>query len=74
MHGSEPETVSHSGLEIRVCVRTYKLFYVSKTEDVLQRIITRDEIEQAEHRLRARTAVRRACLERFGTTPTTPPS
>jgi len=36
----EPEFITADGLEIKVCVRTYRIFYVSKTEDYLWRIRT----------------------------------
>ncbi|KAJ7598545.1 histone deacetylase complex, SIN3 component [Mycena floridula] len=34
----KPELLSADGLEIKVCVRTYRIFYVSKTEDYLYNI------------------------------------
>ncbi|KAH7882268.1 hypothetical protein F5I97DRAFT_1816924 [Phlebopus sp. FC_14] len=38
-----PEVVARGSLEIRVCVRTYRLFYVPKTEDYLCRILSDTE-------------------------------
>ncbi|KAI9444070.1 hypothetical protein H4582DRAFT_2109296 [Lactarius indigo] len=42
---------ARGGLEIKVCVRTYRLFYVSRTEDVLWRVQAAAERERAAARL-----------------------
>ncbi|KIK97291.1 hypothetical protein PAXRUDRAFT_825100 [Paxillus rubicundulus Ve08.2h10] len=55
-----PDVIAHGSLEIRVCVRTYRLFYVPYTEDYLSRIPTNAEIstiEQRMHQLKERQAV-----------------
>src|ERR1700761_3715609 len=36
--GHGQDFYARGGLEIKVCVRTYRLFYVSRTEDVLWRV------------------------------------
>jgi len=54
-----------SGLEIRVCVRTYRLFFVADTEDVLIRHWTQKDIEDVERRSLQRIAASRKWLGRF---------
>lgn len=56
---------ARGGLEIKVCVRTYRLFYVSRTEDVLWRVQAAAERERAAARLVARDAGRARWLEKF---------
>lgn len=58
---------ARGGLEIKVCVRTYRLFYVSRTEDVLWRVQAAAERERAAARLEARDAARARWLEKFTT-------
>jgi len=67
---------ARGGLEIKVCVRTYRLFYVSRTEDVLWRTPSIAETERANARLAAKDEARMRWLENFlekftFTTPTT---
>jgi hypothetical protein len=38
-----PDVLAHGWLEIRVCVRTYRLFYVPHTEDFLWHVLSGDE-------------------------------
>ncbi|KLO14002.1 hypothetical protein SCHPADRAFT_851670 [Schizopora paradoxa] len=54
-----------SGLEIRVCVRTYRLFFVADTEDVLIRHWTQKDIEDVERRSQQRMKAARKWLDRF---------
>ncbi len=56
---------ARGGLEIKVCVRTYRLFYVSRTEDVLWRVRPAAERERAAARLAARDTGRTRWLENF---------
>ena len=56
---------ARGGLEIKVCVRTYRLFYVSRTEDVLWRVQPAAERERAAARLVERDAGRTKWLEKF---------
>ncbi|KAH9179056.1 hypothetical protein EDB89DRAFT_2217542 [Lactarius sanguifluus] len=58
---------ARGGLEIKVCVRTYRLFYVSRTEDVLWRVQAAAERERAAARLVARDAGRARWVEKFTT-------
>jgi paired amphipathic helix protein Sin3a len=57
---------TRGGLEIKVCVRTYRLFYVSRTEDVLWRTPSPPECEGARAGAAKRDAARTRWLERFG--------
>ncbi|THH20323.1 hypothetical protein EW146_g1003 [Bondarzewia mesenterica] len=59
------DVVARGGLEIKVCVRTYRLFFVSNTEDVLWRRVPREQREQALARLDARNHSRKLWLEKF---------
>lgn len=56
---------ARGGLEIKVCVRTYRLFYVSRTEDVLWRTPSSAENERAKARFAVREAIRVRWLENF---------
>lgn len=53
-------------LEIKICVRTYRLFYVSDTEDFLWKISTKEESEKTVENLEARNKLRRKWLEDEG--------
>lgn len=61
--GTGPDFYARGGLEIKVCVRTYRLFYVSRTEDVLWRVPSSSESGRASARLAARDAARTRWLE-----------
>ncbi|KAI0302797.1 hypothetical protein B0F90DRAFT_1627282 [Multifurca ochricompacta] len=61
----EQSFCARGGLEIKVCVRTYRLFYVSRTEDVLWRIPSNAERERANARFAVRNAARVRWLEKF---------
>ncbi|KAI0062716.1 hypothetical protein BV25DRAFT_1803353 [Artomyces pyxidatus] len=67
-----PLVVARGGLEIKVCVRTYRLFFVSHTEEILWRKIRPGEQERAEAILQSRNAQRRQWLDKFK--PGVPPS
>lgn len=43
MTATTPDVLARGGLEIRVCVRTYRLFYVPHTEDFLLHGLSEDE-------------------------------
>ncbi|KII91290.1 hypothetical protein PLICRDRAFT_105502 [Plicaturopsis crispa FD-325 SS-3] len=43
---ADPPVVGRGGLEIKVCVRTYRLFFVSNTEDFLWRVHSKEECDQ----------------------------
>ena len=57
-----PEVSSQDGLEIKVCVRTYRLFYVSCTEDFLWKYRSKEEMEKNAHSLSKRNGLRREWL------------
>ncbi|KAN0116479.1 hypothetical protein V8E52_005860 [Russula decolorans] len=63
--GAGLDFYARGGLEIKVCVRTYRLFYVSRTEDVLWRTASSAENERAKARLAVREATRAQWLEKF---------
>jgi paired amphipathic helix protein Sin3a len=63
--GTGHDFYARGGLEIKVCVRTYRLFYVSRTEDVLWRTPSSAENERAKARLAVREATRARWLEKF---------
>ncbi|KAF5380136.1 hypothetical protein D9615_006181 [Tricholomella constricta] len=60
---AQPNVLTRDGLEIKICVRTYRLFFVSKTEDFLWKISTREETRKAAEHLQAREKLRRRWLE-----------
>ena len=43
MTATTPDVLARGSLEIRVCVRTYRLFYVPHTEDFLLHVLGEDE-------------------------------
>ena len=57
-----PDVSSQDGLEIKVCVRTYRLFYVSYTEDFMWKYRSKEEMEKNSHSLSKRNALRRKWL------------
>src|SRR5216117_3546465 len=59
LSNSPPQVVGCGGLEIKVCVRTYRLFFVSGTEGLLFHPRTDEELLRA----RARVANRRGGRE-----------
>jgi len=63
MAGARHDVHARGGLEIKVCVRTYRLFYVSRTEDVLWRMPSGAEQERANARLAAMNADRGRWLD-----------
>lgn len=61
-----PDDVHGEGaLGLRICVRTYRLFYVAGTEDVLWRRVPPEQTEDAARRLTAYIDRRKAWLENF---------
>ncbi|KAJ4471621.1 histone deacetylase complex, SIN3 component [Lentinula aciculospora] len=64
---SEPDIVGNDALEIKVCVRTYRLFYVSDTEDYLWAARKRDHYTAILPSLRKRQQSRSAWIERSRT-------
>ena len=61
--GPGQQFYTRGGLEIKVCVRTYRLFYVSRTEDVLWRTPSPAECEGARTGLAKKDAARARWLE-----------
>lgn len=54
---------SYSGLEIKVCVRTYKMFYVSHSEDFFWRGWSAKELEELPRREERRETFSKEWLE-----------
>lgn len=54
---------SYSGLEIKVCVRTYKMFYVSHSEDFFWREWSCKELEELPRRMERRATISKEWLE-----------
>ena len=67
MKKDPPQTdfYGRSGLEIRVCVRTYRLFFVADTEDILIRHWTQKDVQDVERRSQERITAQRKWLDRF---------
>ncbi|TFK20645.1 hypothetical protein FA15DRAFT_689033 [Coprinopsis marcescibilis] len=61
----QPNVVAGDTLEIKVCVRTYRLFYVAKSEDFLWKYRSRDEMEKCFLILKARNSQRAQWLKRI---------
>ena len=61
--GPGQQFYTRGGLEIKVCVRTYRLFYVSRTEDVLWRTPSPAEWDGARTGLAKKDAARARWLE-----------
>ena len=55
----------HSGLEIKICVRTYRMFFVSETEDTFYRAWNSKDIEDTERRSTLRISKSRDWMTRF---------
>ncbi|KAF9445685.1 hypothetical protein P691DRAFT_805298 [Macrolepiota fuliginosa MF-IS2] len=61
---TQPEVITQDGQEIKVCVRTYRLFYVPEKEDFLWKVRSRDEVEDAAVNLKKRNALRKRWLDK----------
>ena len=42
--GAMPDIVARGGLQIKVCVRTYRLFFVSHSEDIMVRLSSSKDV------------------------------
>ncbi|KAM5541748.1 hypothetical protein V8D89_004477 [Ganoderma adspersum] len=63
--GVMPDIVARGGLQIKVCVRTYRLFFVSHSEDIMVRISSRKERADARKAVESRNEKRRKWLEDY---------
>ncbi|KAJ7219971.1 histone deacetylase complex, SIN3 component [Mycena pura] len=67
VRNASPNIVTQDGLEIKICVRTYRLFYVSASEDYLFKLRTSEDMEAASKQLDKKNALRQKWLkERVG--------
>jgi paired amphipathic helix protein Sin3a len=58
-----PKVATQDGLEIKICVRTYRLFYVSASEDYLFKLRTIEEAEATSASLEKGNARRQKWLQ-----------
>ncbi|TBU57446.1 hypothetical protein BD310DRAFT_880877 [Dichomitus squalens] len=63
--GAMPEIVARGGLQIKVCVRTYRLFFVSRSEDVMVRLSSPQERANARKAVELRNGKRKKWLEDY---------
>ncbi|KAF5351246.1 hypothetical protein D9756_008445 [Leucocoprinus leucothites] len=61
---TQPEVITQDGQEIKVCVRTYRLFYVPEREDYLWKLRSKAEMEVVAVNLKKRNTLRKSWLER----------
>jgi paired amphipathic helix protein Sin3a len=64
--GNHPRVLARGGLEIKVCVRTYRFFYVPNTEEIMWRLSDREEEQKASRRLEAKNSIRKKWMESIG--------
>jgi len=60
-----PDIIARGGLEIKVCVRTYRLFFVSHSEDYLWRKPDKDASEATRKRVQVKMDKRKGWLEEY---------
>lgn len=65
---------ARSGLEIRVCVRTYRMFFVSDTEDFMIKDWSVEDLGVVDEYMKKRIAKSRQWLERFDKEASFPPA
>ncbi|KAI0336648.1 hypothetical protein GY45DRAFT_1332746 [Cubamyces sp. BRFM 1775] len=63
--GGMPDILARGGIQIKVCVRTYRLFFVPESEDVMFRLSTAQERASARELIEKRNVKRRAWLEQY---------
>ncbi|KAJ7650581.1 hypothetical protein FB45DRAFT_888175 [Roridomyces roridus] len=65
VHNAPPNVVTQDGLEIKICVRTYRLFYVSNSEDYLFKLRTFESTQAVlKQQLESRKSLRQKWLQR----------
>ena len=68
--GGLPKVIARGSLEIKVCVRTYRIFYVSDTEELLSRLPDTAEATQLQqHQLTVKQSARLKWIERVAAGP-----
>ncbi|KAI0646603.1 hypothetical protein C8Q79DRAFT_680002 [Trametes meyenii] len=65
LEGGMPHILARAGLQIRVCVRTYRLFFVSRSEDIMLRLSPARERADARKLVEKRNAKRTKWLEEY---------
>ncbi|KAL6301443.1 hypothetical protein BKA93DRAFT_751965 [Sparassis latifolia] len=66
---ARPYIVARGGLGIKVCVRTYRLFFDARSEDILFRFPSTQESEASRAKLEAATVRRKKWLEKLAAVP-----
>lgn len=61
---TSPDVSSQDGLEIKVCVRTYRLFYVSQSEDFIWKYRSREEAAGNSQQLHRQNELRRKWIDK----------
>ncbi|KZP17508.1 hypothetical protein FIBSPDRAFT_911970 [Athelia psychrophila] len=64
-NGDRPKIVARGALEIKVCVKTYRFFYVSNSEEVMARVLDKEEVQTAARKLEAKNKARTKWLQGF---------
>ncbi|KIJ29114.1 hypothetical protein M422DRAFT_54338 [Sphaerobolus stellatus SS14] len=59
-----PTFISHSGLEIQICMRTYRLFYVMGSEDSFNYRYPPDDLQKLQQCVSAQVGKRRSWLDK----------
>ncbi|KAJ6494619.1 histone deacetylase complex, SIN3 component [Mycena vitilis] len=63
IRNAPPDVITQDGLEIKICVRTYRLFYVSESEDYLFKLRSFNHVEAASTQLKQRDALRQRWMQ-----------
>ncbi|KAJ7494566.1 histone deacetylase complex, SIN3 component [Mycena galericulata] len=63
IQNAPPNVVTQDGLEIKICVRTYRLFYVSASEDYLFKLRTFGDVEATSKLLEKKNTLRQKWLQ-----------
>ena len=69
---AQPDVASRSNLEIKVCVRTYRFFYVTNTEDFLWKYRSKAEMESSFKRLKKMNELRQEWTKKIEQEPVVP--
>ncbi|KAJ7726062.1 hypothetical protein DFH07DRAFT_246063 [Mycena maculata] len=63
VENAPPNVVTQDGLEIKICVRTYRLFFVSRSEDYLWKLRQFADVDATTKLLEKKTALRQKWLQ-----------
>ncbi|TFK75487.1 hypothetical protein BDN72DRAFT_440795 [Pluteus cervinus] len=65
----DPKVYSQDGIEMKVCIRTYRLFYVARTEDFLWKPLKAQEVQTISKQLKARNRLRQKWMAQIAENP-----